>query len=154
VASYRLDPIGLVDEGGHSVQDINESGQVLGTSEGTSGDNFWLYSAGVTSTIGWSHPMAQPNSEAHHSNLELNEKGQVIGTIDNEYISGHDGSVAWLHSAGANIRLGLSGSDSADSEQSSSAEGLNEGGRSQEPLGWETGNYRGCISMVSTELSI
>ena len=157
VASYRVDRIGLVEPGDQSVHDINEAGHVVGTGWSESNGHYsWLYSGGVTRSIGWSSQMAPSNAVYEDENLELNEEGQVIGS---SYIGSHSTRVAWLHSAGANIRLGLTGSDFPDTENYSQPEDLNDRGQvagstwmGKRTLSWlySEGDYR-IINLTDQE---
>jgi len=88
---------------------LNESGQVIGTSNRydgafARGESAWLYNGGTTTEIGLMDSYHSTNSGYRLSNVSmLNEAGQVVGYSERFSASGFNaGETAWLYDANTN----------------------------------------------------
>lgn len=115
---------------------LNEAGQVVGTSQrynGGDGQSAWLYDGTTTMNIGLTGVEHTRDTGYRHSNpISLNEAGQVIGEAV-RYNGGStlSGLTAWLYSDSSTIDIGLLGAEHTrnDGYKFSRAISLNEAGQ-------------------------
>jgi hypothetical protein len=133
------------------VYQLNEAGQVRGTSDRYNGNAFmgesaWLYNGATTIVLGLTGTEYTRNDGYKFSRAgELNESGQVVG-YSQRYNGGSDwGESAWRYDGVTTIALGLTGPEYTrnDGYKSSGADYLNEAGQ----VAGYSGRYSGSFDI-------
>lgn len=119
-----------------SVWDLNESGEVVGTSTRFAGDNgtiVWLYDGTNTVEVGLvNSEHVRPDGSRASFSAKLNEAGQVAGVSERYSPTGVElGYSSWLYSGGSTMNIGLSDAEFTrnDGFKSSAVHSMNEAGQ-------------------------
>jgi hypothetical protein len=155
-----------------SAYQLNEAGQVIGTSgrsDGGSaslGQSAWLYNGTTTIKIGLSD--AEHTRDDDHKisfPIQLNQAGQVIGSSYRYYGVGEWGESAWLYDGKTTLNIGLTGAMHTRNNgiKYSYAEQLNEAGQvigrsnrynGSSKLGQDAWVYDPILGTVSLQFSV